>query len=184
MRMSELIQYFENYSAPKDLEKTSVVQSIQSNLESANYTVVEVNSDKPWGAYLRIANEQADDFVADFFADLTPEQARLGVAEAELSPKVLIVSPEHRLSWQFHDRRAERWVFLTEGAYYRSATDEPGELQHATAGDVLQFTQGERHRLVGASDSYAVVAEIWQHTDANNPSDEDDIVRLADDYKR
>jgi hypothetical protein len=29
-----------------------------------------------------------------------------------------------------------------------------------------------------------MVAEIWQHTDPNHPSDEDDIVRLQDDFGR
>ena len=29
-----------------------------------------------------------------------------------------------------------------------------------------------------------VVAEFWQHTDAESPSNEDDIVRLQDDYAR
>ena len=33
-------------------------------------------------------------------------------------------------------------------------------------------------------DDYAVVAEIWIHTDKNNLSDEDDIVRLESDYDR
>jgi len=27
-------------------------------------------------------------------------------------------------------------------------------------------------------------AEIWQHTDKNNPSDEDDIIRVQDDFGR
>jgi hypothetical protein len=27
-----------------------------------------------------------------------------------------------------------------------------------------------------------IVAEIWQHTDLNQPSDEEDIVRLQDDF--
>ena len=31
---------------------------------------------------------------------------------------------------------------------------------------------------------YAVVAEIWIHTDTDNPSDEFDIVRVQDDYDR
>ena len=31
---------------------------------------------------------------------------------------------------------------------------------------------------------FGVVAEIWQHTDLNNPSDENDIVRIQDDYGR
>ena len=27
-------------------------------------------------------------------------------------------------------------------------------------------------------------SEIWQHTDADNPSDEDDIIRVQDDFGR
>jgi hypothetical protein len=37
--------------------------------------------------------------------------------------------------------------------------------------------------LIGLDD-WGIVAEIWQHTDESNPSDEDDIVRLQDDYSR
>ena len=42
--------------------------------------------------------------------------------------------------------------------------------------------QGVRHRLIGLDD-YAVVAEIWQHTD-KIPSDEEDIIRVQDDFGR
>ena len=31
---------------------------------------------------------------------------------------------------------------------------------------------------------WVVVAEIWQHTDIANPTNEQDIVRLADDFGR
>jgi hypothetical protein len=51
------------------------------------------------------------------------------------------------------------------------------------AGEVLRLELGERHRLIGLETS-GVVAEIWQHTDAASPSDERDIVRVADDYDR
>jgi hypothetical protein len=33
-------------------------------------------------------------------------------------------------------------------------------------------------------DNWGVVAEIWQHTDPAVPSDEDDIIRVQDDYNR
>jgi len=50
---------------------------------------------------------------------------------------------------------------------------------------VVQFEKGERHRLAATNDTdYTVVAEIWQHSDKDHLSDEDDIVRLADDYQR
>ena len=50
-------------------------------------------------------------------------------------------------------------------------------------GDVITLKKGERHRLIGL-DGWGVVAEFWQHTDAESPSNEDDIVRLQDDYAR
>ena len=50
-------------------------------------------------------------------------------------------------------------------------------------GDQIILKQGERHRLIGLDD-YGVVAEIWQHTEKNNPSDEEDIVRVQDDFGR
>ena len=102
----------------------------------------------------------------------------------ELSPKILIVAPQQRLSWQYHTRRAERWRFLTEGTYVKSNTDEPGELTHMQPGDVIQFEKGERHRLIGLPGSYSLVAEIWQHLDSKAPSNEEDIVRFAYDYNR
>jgi hypothetical protein len=49
--------------------------------------------------------------------------------------------------------------------------------------EIITLQQGERHRLIGL-DSWGIVAEIWKHTDYNNPSDEDDIVRLQDDFGR
>jgi hypothetical protein len=50
-------------------------------------------------------------------------------------------------------------------------------------GDLVALKQGERHRLIGLVD-YAVIAEIWQHTDSNHHSDEDDIVRVEGDFGR
>lgn len=47
----------------------------------------------------------------------------------------------------------------------------------------MTFRQVERHRLMGLDD-YAIMAEIWQYTDVNNPSDEGDIVRVQDDFSR
>jgi hypothetical protein len=37
--------------------------------------------------------------------------------------------------------------------------------------------------LIGL-EGWGVVAEFWQHTDPDYPSDEDDIVRVQDDYSR
>mgnify|MGYP003350752161 CR=1 FL=1 len=44
--------------------------------------------------------------------------------------------------------------------------------------------RGERHRLIGTKEGWGMVAEIWQHTVPDHPSDESDIVRLQDDYRK
>ena len=167
-----------------DMDKPQIVEKIKQLITTAGYEIVEQNGDKPWGAYFRLDGRQADSFVEEFFPGLSALEARLGNEHAELSPKFLIVSPEQRLSWQYHDRRAERWVFLTKGAYNRSISDEPGNLNVVEAGYVVQFAQGERHRGVGLPGAYTVIAEIWQHTNSEDLSNEDDITRLEDDYSR
>ncbi len=160
------------------------VQQVEQLANEADYSFVEINSDKPWGAYLRVDSSQADRFVEEFFPGLTAEEARLGVEGAELSPKFLIVKPGERLSWQYHHRRAERWRFLTPGAYRKSVSDEESDRIEAAADEVVQFQTGERHRLEGVPNGVVLVAEIWQHSDVEQPSNEDDIVRLSDDYQR
>ena len=182
--MKELSAYLEQLNNNANVPKQQIVDEVVARIKEAGYTIVDLNDTKPWGAYIRMDGSQAGRFIADFFPGLTLEEAQLGMKDAELSPKILIVAPHQRLSWQYHDRRAERWAFLTEGGYYKNVTDEQGELVVAQPGTVVQFQKGERHRLVGADDKYAVVAEIWQHTDTTQPSNEEDIVRLADDYQR
>lgn len=182
--MSEILNQLALVNLDADNDKIDIVNQLENIMEAANYKVVDRNDTKPWGAYLRFDNIDAQRFIETFFPGLSFKEAQLGIDNAELSPKLLVVSPGQRLSWQKHDRRAERWVFLTDGAYYKSSTDEQGEVTHIQAGGVVQFSKGERHRLAGVKDKYVLVAEIWQHSDPNHLSDEDDIIRLADDYER
>lgn len=182
--MTELRKLLTDIPTEPSREVDDVYQDVKDAILLSGYKIAEENQEKPWGAYLRMASPQADQFVTDFFPGLTAHQARLGMKGAELSPKVLLVKPGERLSWQYHLRRAERWRFLTAGGYHKSRSDDEGELVEASAGDVVQFVAQERHRLVGAAVTYSLVAEIWQHTDPLKPSDEDDIVRLQDDYAR
>lgn len=176
-RMPRLVQ-----ATPRD----AAITMLSDAISEMGYTVVEQDLNKPWGCYFRMSNEDAERFVAEFFPDLDIVEAKLGRSDVELSPKFLLVQPGHRLSWQYHDRRAERWRFLTDGAYYRSHSDDLPEKTLAKAGTVVQFDAGERHRLASGDDehNYTLVAEIWQHTVADQPSDEADIVRLEDDYSR
>lgn len=182
--MSELKSQLESMKLGAERSAQEVNEEVRVILESSGYTIALSDYARPWGGFNQLDNSDANEFVEEFFPGLSPEEARLGHPELELSPKILVVAPEQRLSWQYHDRRAERWAYLTEGAYYKSLTDDQGDIHYAYAGEVVQFEKSERHRLVGAVGHYTLVAEIWQHTDHNNLSDENDIVRLADDYKR
>lgn len=158
-----------------------IFEKIQNQLETNQFTVVSKDHNRPWGGFFVIAEEQAQQFANQYFDGLDVSTLNRGGA---LSPKILVVSANKRLSWQYHHRRAEIWrVIQGQAGVKRSANDTEGELEIFNVGDTITLQQGERHRLIGLDD-YAVIAEIWQHTDANHPSDEDDIVRVQDDFGR
>ena len=157
-----------------------IFEKIQKELDSFSLKVIS-KENRPWGGFFVIAEKQAQEFANQYFDGLDVSTLKRGGA---LSSKILVVAPEKRLSWQFHHRRAEIWrVIHGQAGVKRSADDTEGELEILNVGDTITLQQGERHRLIGLND-YAVIAEIWQHTDANHPSDEDDIVRVQDDFGR
>ncbi|WP_416858080.1 cupin domain-containing protein [Flavobacterium sp. ZT3R25] len=133
------------------------------------------------GSFFVIDESQASAFAAKFFPHLGMEAIRI---TTKLSPKILVVAPHKRLSWQFHHRRVEIWKILSGVVGVKTSfTDEEGALQKLAPDSFIQLDKGDRHRLIGL-DSWGIVAEIWQHTDSENPSDEEDIVRLQDDFGR
>jgi mannose-6-phosphate isomerase-like protein (cupin superfamily) len=128
-----------------------------------------------------IEENEAEKFINLYFPQLSKEELNIS---GKLSPKILVVAPEKRLSWQYHHRRAEIWKLIGgEAGVIISDTDDEKETRHLNIGDIIQLKQGERHRLIGL-DGWGIVAEIWRHTDFENPSDEDDIVRVQDDFGR
>jgi mannose-6-phosphate isomerase-like protein (cupin superfamily) len=158
-----------------------IFETIQNELETNHFEIVSKDYHRPWGGFFVIAEEQVQEFANQYFDGLDVSTLTRGGA---LSPKILVVAPEKRLSWQYHHRRAEIWrVIKGQAGVKRSEDDTEVELELLNVGDTITLQQGERHRLIGLDD-YAVIAEIWQHTDANHPSDEDDIVRLQDDFGR
>ncbi len=170
-----------DFNLSKELAKETVFEQIAAFLKSENFTVVQQDQTRPWGGFFVIDEKQAQAFAAKFFPHL--EMSEIQITN-KLSPKILVVAPNKRLSWQYHFRRAEIWTILSGSVGVKtSATDEEGELQQLNQGTFIQMDKGERHRLIGL-DSWGIVAEIWQHTDSENPSDEDDIVRLQDDFGR
>lgn len=158
-----------------------IFEKIQNELEAAHFKIVSKDENRPWGGFFVIEESQAQEFANRYFDNI--EISSLKIA-GKLSPKLLIVAPQKRLSWQYHHRRAEIWrVIQGQVGVKTSINDKEGEITILNVGDIITLNQGERHRLIGL-DNYAVIAEIWQHTDANQPSDEEDIVRLQDDFGR
>lgn len=161
--------------------KAIVFDKIRTEIEKYNFSIINEDQTRPWGGFFVIEESQASAFIAKFFPHLKLDEVQI---TNKLSPKILVVAPEKRLSWQYHFRRAEIWKVVEGPVGVKiSDTDEEGELKTLQNGDFIQMDKGERHRLIGL-DSWGVIAEIWQHTDQDNPSDEDDIVRLQDDFGR
>lgn len=183
--MNETIQKLQSIPLNTNTPRKEALEDIRTMLEqNLGYHFSDIDETRPWGAFYRVVDEEADRFLAEFFPGVDPLEARLGHEHLVLSPKILVVYPEQRLSWQYHNYRAERWRFITSGVYYRSPSDDQGDPQIAEPDDIVQFGTNERHRLAANKDGYTLVAEIWQHTNPAHPSEESDIVRLADDYKR
>jgi mannose-6-phosphate isomerase len=170
-----------NLDFNKEAERSEVFETIQSFLDERGYKITTTDHLRPWGGFFVLEESQAQQFVGEFFSHLSLEDF---VGFEKLSPKILVVAPQQRLSWQYHHRRAEIWKLIGGVAgVVTSETNEETELQSLKVGDVISLKCGERHRLVG-TDGYGIVAEIWQHVDKDNPSDEDDIVRVQDDFGR
>lgn len=158
-----------------------IFQKSAALLKEFQLDIIKEDRSRPWGGFYVIEESQAAQFAKHFFPEEDFEALKIS---EKLSPKILMVAPGKRLSWQYHHRRAEIWRCIDgQVAVATSHTDEETDKTILKNGDKIKLKQGQRHRLIG-TDGWGVVAEIWQHTNAENPSDEDDIVRLQDDFGR
>ncbi len=154
---------------------------IEDEIKGLGFDIISKDFERPWGGFLVINESQAQDFANTFFDGINIQTLKIG---EKLSPKILVVKPNSKLSWQYHQRREEIWkVFKGKVGISRSHDNNQNPIVKLDEGDQVKLEKGERHRIVGLDD-YAVLAEIWQHTDSNHPSDENDIVRLDDEYGR
>ena len=161
--------------------KDQIFRKVASLLKEADFTIINKDESRPWGGFYVIDEAEAAQFVKHFFPEENLAEIKI---TNKLSPKILIVAPHKRLSWQYHHRRAEIWKCISDKvSVATSDTDEHTHIHILYNGDIIKLPTGKRHRLIGMEE-WGIVAEIWQHTDESNPSDEDDIIRLQDDYNR
>ena len=159
----------------------SIFNTIEAELIQHNLKIDSYDHKRPWGGFFVIKEEDAQRFSNIYFDGFDVDTLRKA---GKLSPKILAVKPGARLSWQYHHRRAETWrVVKGPVGVIRSFNDTQKPMITHQKGDTITLKKGERHRLIGLG-GWGIVAEFWQHTDAESPSTEDDIVRLQDDFAR
>jgi mannose-6-phosphate isomerase-like protein (cupin superfamily) len=157
------------------------IKTIHQSLLRLGFHILNIDEDRPWGGFIVIDPIDAKKFVHQFYPEMADD---LLSQDLPMSPKILCVAPGKQLSWQYHHRRSELWKLIEgKAAYKKSDTNQEGDINIMELNKVLILQQGERHRLIGLNE-WGVIAEIWQHTDVDYPSDEDDIVRLQDDFGR
>tara|TARA_B100002052_G_scaffold260322_1_gene253445 strand:- start:9 stop:494 length:486 start_codon:yes stop_codon:yes gene_type:complete len=158
-----------------------IFDDVEKLLKYNNLSYSSKELKKPWGGFYKIKETLSEDFLNIFFDSSFSKKIDF---KSKLSPKILIIKSNMRLSWQYHNRRSEIWSVITGDILVsRSQNDKEGSLIKLKKGDQIEIANKIRHRIIGTED-YALVAEIWIHTDKNNPSDENDIIRLQDDFNR
>ncbi len=161
--------------------KEIIFKRVQRYLDELGLRVASKDMNRPWGGFFVIDEEQAGVFAAHFFPGIEINDLKIS---GKLSPKILMVQPHMRLSWQYHHRRAEIWKLVAgEAGVITSMTNQEGDLQKLEINEIIRLQQGQRHRLIGLN-GWGMISEIWQHTNADQPSDENDIVRVQDDFGR
>lgn len=164
----------------KSTDKESVEKYARALVDSLGYKIVDDMADKPWGIGFRFDDSNLPDFLQRYYAD-----ENITTTEGEsLSPKFLFIAPNVKLSWQYHFKRSELWkVIGGKVGVVLSDTDEETQTMTHGVNDLITVSRGKRHRIVGL-DQWGLIAEIWQHADADDPSSEEDIVRISDDFGR
>lgn len=96
--------------------------------------------------------------------------------EKSFQVKRVEVNAGHRLSYQLHHRRAEKWTIVTgRGVVTLNDKDLP-----IGVGDVIAIPVETKHRIHNTGTSPLVFVEVQ----LGDYFGEDDIVRFSDDYNR
>ena len=88
--------------------------------------------------------------------------------------KMLHIEPKQRLSLQYHEVKEET-VYVLEGTLL-NWTDETGEPEKHPVGSVCHVKPNQVHRFGAGKELVRLMEVSTPHLD--------DVVRLADDYKR
>ena len=90
--------------------------------------------------------------------------------------KRISVAPQGRLSYQYHHKRAEVWVFISG----KGTVTLDNNLVFVKPGSIVHIPIGAKHRIENTGEENLDFVEVQLGTYFG----EDDIVRLKDDYNR
>ena len=86
-----------------------ILKDVELLLSNHNLTIISKDIEKPWGGFYVLDESQAQSFASLFFNNLDVSKLSLS---GKLSPKILVIKPKKRLSWQYHYRRSEIWSVI------------------------------------------------------------------------
>jgi mannose-6-phosphate isomerase len=90
--------------------------------------------------------------------------------------KQITVNPSQKLSYQYHEKRKEYWT-IVKGSAIIILDDEK---VFRNQGESIHIPLGSKHRIINESDEILIFIEVQ----TGESFDEEDIIRLEDDYGR
>ena len=94
----------------------------------------------------------------------------------DVKVKRITVNPYSRLSYQYHDKRSERWVIVS--GILSVILDDIRIIK--TSGESIHIPLGSRHRACNETHEPVIFIEVQ----TGSYFGEDDIIRIEDDYNR
>ena len=129
-----------NFLFTNQTTKTEVFDSVKKFLLEKGFGIIKIDQERPWGGFFVIDESQSSKFKKEFFEDAIENNED---GKGKLSPKILIVEANKRLSWQYHHRRSEIWkVIEGEVGVKRSDNDEEGPVETKKLNDLIPLHQG------------------------------------------
>ena len=71
------------------------LHKIENEIKGLGFDIISKDFERPWGGFLAINEEQVQEFANQFFDGIDVETLKIG---GKLSPKILIVKPDSKLS--------------------------------------------------------------------------------------
>ena len=86
--------------------KNNIFEEAINQLNKYNLKITNKDINRPWGGFFVIDEAHSQKFSNIYFDGLNSNKLKIS---GKLSPKILIIAPNKRLSWQYHNRRCEIW---------------------------------------------------------------------------